>query len=308
MFTDIDMGRPLAWRALMRGTVLRIGCFSIAIDVPATESDLIDEISDLYAFYPQEDREKLTDFAITLKCPNIWRAVFGRQIQAYINGRAPYQPMPQGLGLPMLESTINWVIGVHSVRFLLLHAAAVERNGRAVVMPGPSGAGKSTLCISLVSRGWRLLSDEFAMVQPSDGLLQPHPRPISLKNTSIDMMAERLPDAHFSKRYEGTSKGTVAFLRAPREAIEKADETVRPAVVVFPRYKSDTRAELKPLERAHAFMRLVDNAANYFTMSEIGFETLASLVETCDHYTLSYNTLDDAISLIESLEPVPQGP
>ncbi len=144
------------------------------------------------------------------------------------------------------------------------------------------------------------------MVRPGDGRLQPHPRPISLKNASIDVIAKKMPDAHFSKRYEGTTKGTVAFMRAPHEAIKKAEQTAMPVLVVFPRYEPDARAELKPLEKAQAFMHLIDHSANYFTLLGTGFETLATLVEACTHYALSYSVLDDAVSLIEHLNSDPQ--
>jgi hypothetical protein len=56
------------------------------------------------------------------------------------------------------------------------------------------------------------------------------------------------------------------------------------------------------LEKAPAFMLLIENSPQYFTLLETGFETLASLVERCEHYKLAYNDVDDAISLIESLE------
>ena len=52
-------------------------------------------------------------------------------------------------------------------------------------------------------------------------------------------------------------------------------------------------------------MHLVNNAANYFTMLETGFETVASLVEACNHHAVSYRSVNDAVSLIETLEPVP---
>jgi hypothetical protein len=39
-------------------------------------------------------------------------------------------------------------------------------------------------------------------------------------------------------------------------------------------------------------------------MLDDGFETLAALVETCDHYALSYATADDAVKLIEGVGPV----
>ena len=53
-------------------------------------------------------------------------------------------------------------------------------------------------------------------------------------------------------------------------------------------------------------MRLVDHSSNYLTLLETGFDSLASLVEACDHYTLSYGALDEAVSVIESLVPACQ--
>ena len=284
------------------GAVVRIGCFSIAIHVPSRERGLIDEITDLYGGYPRGALDELPDFVVALKASGLFR----RQIQAYLNGYVRYQSAPSRLGLPMLESGLNWLVWTCTARFLLLHAAVLERRGRAILMPGPSGVGKSTLCAGLAARGWRLLSDEVAMIRPQDGLLQPYPRPISLKNESIEMIARMAPGAQFSRRFDGTTKGTVAFMAAPQEAIAGADVPARPLVVVFPRYIAQAPVEIAPLEKAQAFMRLVDHSSNYLTLLETGFESLARLVEGCDHYALSYSDLDEAVAVIEGLGPAGQ--
>lgn len=41
-----------------------------------------------------------------------------------------------------------------------VHATAVARDGRAVLIMGPSGAGKSDLAIRLLDRGFALVSDD----------------------------------------------------------------------------------------------------------------------------------------------------
>lgn len=307
MFTYVNTRKSAAWWGRSSKAIVRIGSFSISIELRIAGSHLMEEISDLYACYARESTDELPDFAIVLRRPNLWRTFYRPQIQASVGDNTPFLPMAQHFTVPILESCLNWAIAVYTTRFLLFHAAVVERDRKAIIMPGESGSGKSTLCAALISRGWRLLSDEFAMVRPSDGRLQPHPRPISLKNESISMIAKMMPDAHFSKLYENTPKGTVAYMRAPCEAIEQAEQTAKPALVVFPRHDPGARTELKPLEKAQAFMDLIDQSSNYFTMLGIGFETLANLVETCNHYTLSYSALDDAISLIEDLNLVPQG-
>jgi HprK-related kinase A len=302
MFSPVD--RSGSFRADAQGAVVRIGCFVIAIKVQSRETALIDEITEFYGRYPRAASSELPDFAIEFRSRRSF--LLRRQIQAYLDSYVRYQAAPASLGVPMLESGLNWLVWTSTARFLLVHAAVLERQGRALLLPGPSGVGKSTLCAALIARGWRLLSDEVAMVRPRDGLLQPYPRPISLKNESIEMIARMAPDAHFSRRFDGTTKGTVAFMRAPQQAIDRADLPARPQVVVFPRYAAQAPIEVASLEKGQAFMRLVDHSSNYLTLLETGFDTLASLVEACDHYALSYGALDRAVSLIESLVPACQ--
>ena len=301
MFSAV--AEPRLLRPQVHGAVVRIGCFSIAVHVASRERELIDEITDLYGNYPRGALDDLPDFVIALKPSGLFR----RQIQAYLNGYVRYQSAPARLGLPMLESGLNWLVWTCTARCLLLHAAVLERQGLAIVMPGPSGVGKSTLCAALAGRGWRLLSDEVAMIRPRDGLLQPYPRPVSLKNESIEMIARMAPGAKFSRRFHGTIKGTVAFMAAPPEAIAQADVPARPLLVIFPKYAAEAPVEIVPLEKARAFMRLVDHSSNYMTLLETGFESLAALVEACDHYALSYGDLDEAVAAIERLGPERRG-
>jgi HprK-related kinase A len=82
----------------------------------------------------------------------------------------------------MLEWGMNWCIASHMHYYLMLHAAVLERDGHALIMPGDPGAGKSTLTAALMLDGWRLLSDEIALIDRNDGLLYGLARPVSLKN------------------------------------------------------------------------------------------------------------------------------
>ena len=125
---------------------------------------------------------------------------------------------------------------------------------------------------------------------------------ITLKNASIEIVMDRISKSHFHRSYEGTTKGTVAFVRPPKGAIERAMETAKPAIVVFPRFDPESQTVISSLEKSDAFRALVGNTPNYMTLLETGFETLATLVETCGLYTLSYRNIDEAISLIESID------
>ncbi len=65
--------------------------------------------------------------------------------------------------------------------WLLLHAAALERDGHAYLVAGPSGSGKTTLALGLLSRGYRLLSDDFAPLHRETGLVHPFPKPLGIR-------------------------------------------------------------------------------------------------------------------------------
>ncbi len=81
-----------------------------------------------------------------------------------------------GLGyMVLLQATLRRIRS-----HLLLHAGALERRGRGVLLAGGSGAGKSTLVVELVRRGFKLLSDEVGAIRMSDGVLEPFPRSLGL--------------------------------------------------------------------------------------------------------------------------------
>lgn len=50
----------------------------------------------------------------------------------------------------------------------VLHGGAVERDGQAVLVLGGSGSGKSTIAVSARRGGWRVLSDDLAVVRGGD--------------------------------------------------------------------------------------------------------------------------------------------
>ncbi len=66
---------------------------------------------------------------------------------------------------------LGTVFGIllHQREQIVLHASAVEVNGKAIVFCGSSGAGKSTLAAALVQRGYRLITDDVCAITLSEG-------------------------------------------------------------------------------------------------------------------------------------------
>ena len=294
--------RQLRARLAGDGLFLRTGGFTFC--VRSTVGHVADAIGLLYPDYPLAGSD-FADFRISLNASGGLRRWWHRQVRFDYDGMAPFKPLPIDQAFPMFEWIQNWCVSSRANGYLIIHAAVVERGGRAAILPAPPGSGKSTLCAALVSRGWRLLSDELALIDPASGQLVPLPRPVSLKNASIDIMRAYAPEAVFSRVVSDTVKGSIAHMRAPPDSVRRAGETARPAWIVFPKYAAGAAASMTPLAPARAFMSVAENGFNYSQLAGTGFDALAAVLDQCAAYQFSYSALDDGIAAFERLAEMP---
>lgn len=291
--------------ARMRGAgiALRTGPFisKIRSSIPY----VIDGITLLYGDYPVYAEAAFADYHVALTQPRGLRRWIRPQVNFEFDGFAPFKPLPLTQSLPLAEWGLNWCIGNHAHEFLIIHAAVVERGGFAAILPGPPGSGKSTLTAFLINNGWRLLSDELALLSLDDGSVTPLARPVSLKNQSIDIIGELVPSATLSRRAEDTAKGTVALLKAPSDSIERISETARPAWVIFPTFQKGTAANLAPRSKADTLIEIGRNAFNYSIHGKLGFQLLSRIVDDCACFDFTYSDLFEARDLLAALDPAP---
>lgn len=281
------------------GLGLRTGPFAFRIKA---DSALVDAgLKLLYAEHRLVEAGAFTDFQIDLQHGRGLHRWWRPQVNFSCDGHQPFAPMPAAQAYPLLEWAMNWCISSQAHGNLNLHAAALERNGGGLIMPAPPGSGKSTLCAGLTLRGWRLLSDELAMISPEDGRITPLARPISLKNASIEVIRTFDATAVLNQVTRDTIKGTVTHMRAPTADVARLAERVPPSWVVFPRYVPGSPAELTPRAKADSLIELGRNAFNYSMLGLSGFETLATLVDACDCYDFRYSRLEEAAQVFERL-------
>ncbi len=201
----------------------------------------------------------------------------------------------------MLEWGMNWCVSSHAHHFLIIHAAVVEKNGFAAILPAPPGSGKSTLCAGLVLSGWRLLSDELTLIDPATGLIHPLARPISLKNQSIKIIQDFSSEVFLNRPSHDTAKGTVTHMRTPDESVRRQQEPAIAGWVVFPKWQRDVEAKLVPRSQAQTFIYLAQNAFNYSQLGERAFAAGTQLIRQCDCYDFTYHALPDAIRMFDAL-------
>ncbi|MDC8784870.1 HprK-related kinase A [Roseateles koreensis] len=281
------------------GLLLPCGPFCIRLRTPLPK--LAAEFRQLYADFPVLEADTYVDFEIEVRSPSPLRRFFRAQVIFDCDGRIPFKPLPFAQAFPILEWGLNWVIYSHAHDYLVMHAAVVERGGRCLMLAADPGSGKSTLCAALVLRGWRLLSDEMALISLKDGLAYPIARPVSLKNTSIDIVRALSPDTHFGPLCPDTAKGAIAHMRPPLGSVQAMAMPARPAMLVFPKYQAGAALQSSPEGQAHALAELTRHTFNFAVLGGRGFNALGRLIDQVHAHRIAYASFDQVIPEIERL-------
>jgi HprK-related kinase A len=271
--------------------------FRISSNIPAVASG----VQLLYGDYPLLPDEAFVDFDMRMERGIGLHRWVHPQVRFVCDGGSPFKPLPISHAYPLLEWAMNWCISTQAHQYLMLHAAVIERDGLAAILPAPPGSGKSTLCAALIHRGWRLLSDEMTLISPLDGEIVPLCRPVSLKNESLEIIRNFAPSAVFSDVVHDTSKGSVGLMKVEKHHLDRMNSTARPGWVIFPKYVADASAKLTPRSRADSMLELGRNAFNYGLLGASGFNALAEVVDHSDCYDFEYSALDDAVHIFDSL-------
>jgi len=281
------------------GLGLSIGPFNTCLKSPL--GVVAEGLEQLYGAFTLTGDADFIDFRVSLNSPPGLRSWFRPQVNFSFDGFVPFKPLPQIQAFAMFEWGLNWVIANNAHQYLIIHAAVIERNGVVCILPGTPGSGKSTLCAALACKGWRLLSDEMALISTTTGDIYPVPRPVSLKNQSIDIIQNYSSDAVMGEVVMDTAKGTVSHMRPPQLSVEQSEQPGTPGLIVFPKYTADAEPCLVSLTRASALMKVAENSFNYSVLGLQGFDVLGELISKCDCYEFSYQSLDEAKETLESL-------
>jgi HprK-related kinase A len=282
-----------------QGVAIRWGPFTSRIVSRLPE--LAAPIHLLYADFPIEPPGGICDFHVLVQ-PRSPRLPWANgRVEFLLEGEPLYEPFGRRFSLPMLEWGLNWCVYGHAHNFLVVHAAAVECMGQVLLLPGGSGAGKSTLSAALVHAGWRLLSDELAVLNPADGRILPLARPVSLKNAAIGLIRDFAPAAVLGPSASDTRKGTIAHMKPPSSSVRRAHDAASPRWVVLPSFAEGAPLRLTPISKATAFMGLAEHALNYEVLGTSGFRTLVRLIDSCECYRLTYGAFEEAVTALDDL-------
>lgn len=224
----------------------------------------------------------------------------GRRYRIHGAGQTLFSVRDRREVLPHLEWGINWQVVKEVGRFLQIHAAVVARQNQCIVLPASPQSGKTTLCAGLVARGWRFLSDEFALIDPVTFRVHPYPKAMCVKSGSFDVVRNLPLPLNTHTRYKKGRKGRVAYVSLARQPDQIGTQSdVR--WIVFPRYAPGQAPQLTPVTRGQAAFQLRQLSFNFDRFGSAGLDVIRRASLRARAFELNAGSLADTCDLIEKM-------
>jgi hypothetical protein len=180
-----------------------------------------------------------------------------------------------------------------------IHATALEKSGRAVLIPGSSGRGKTTCCISLMRAGYRCLSDDHPLVRENGTELEilAFPEKIDVTENSIQLFPE-LREAQARLRRGIWKRSFFPDEFYPHAIVEAG----KPAVILFPLIIDAPESRLEPLPKNRALEEIMRQGLLVLDreVAHRQFRTFARLAETTPCYRLYFG--EDVLALPQLID------
>lgn len=196
----------------------------------------------------------------------------------------------RGIDPTLIVATIVWrlnQVAAERGHHLVMHAGCVADQS-AVILPGQSGTGKSSLVAACITAGMAYLSDEYAVIDPANGIVLAYPKPVGLDSDQL-VSASALRTG---------SVGTACS----------------PGGMVFPRYEADAPSSATRLEPAWTLSALAAHTTNLASLGGTALTWLAGLAEGYPAWQVTYGTpagvqtAIDTVAAISATPPVPAQP
>lgn len=211
----------------------------------------------------------------------------------------PHRLPPDGAASFVLLAAIELLRtrGVYAV-----HGAALECDGRGVLIVGPSGSGKTTACLALARAGYQCLSDDHPLLRWRNG--EPELLAFPGRISATDRTIAWFPELQAAQdRFRRDSRKRSFELReiggyAPVGGV------CRPEALLFPRITGCARSVLEPLSKARALEELLPQTLLVMDpqLAARQFQTMASLVRATPAYRLRFG--EDPARLPELVDPL----
>jgi hypothetical protein len=167
--------------------------------------------------------------------------------------------------------------------YYLLHAFAVVKGGRSILLVGPSGSGKTTTGLHLLEQGWQLLANDVVLLEArADGVYAlPTPGAVSIRPGTLALLPT------LAKRLGITDLPLARPVTTSNRQLTggKWGEAGRVTAVYFPQF-SDSSQPLDPLPRAIHLAQLMAESIDRW--DETALPDHINLLENLSHQAPAY--------------------
>ncbi len=269
--------------------------FSVSTRLP----NVVQNLSTIYGDKFQPHSTQVADYELSVEKSSGIRSFIKPQARFFCDQQEPFKPLSFQKAYAFLEWGMNWTVAGNEVQHVIIHSAVLAKGDKAILFPAPPGSGKSTLTAFLAHNGWRLLSDEMALIIPNTKIVQPFVRPICLKNQSIDIAKSLFPEGKFSDIALDTHKGDVIHLSPPKLSWDSYKKNAELVGIVFPNFRVNQELQIYQLDKTQAFMQLVENAFNYSVLRSTAFQTLTNIIEGVQTFEIFHSDLGDVAEFLD---------
>ena len=137
-----------------------------------------------------------------------------------------------------------------------LHASAVARGGRALLIAGESGSGKSSTALSLIHTGWDWLADDVVLLEPAE---VPRLHGLAHGFAFHPALAERLPGL------VGEALAEKQFAKIGGLFPTSRSDPSHPAALLFPQVTGAATSRMERLSSAEALGALLAASGGILT-------------------------------------------
>jgi len=184
-------------------------------------------------------------------------------------------------------------------RGMVIHAGALAKDGKAVILSAQGGSGKSTLAAWLTADGMQYLTDEVIEIplELNSGQVNTFPRSIFLKSGSAFVWQQRLArfDPPLFLRFADDAAWIDPQLFQPAVPASRSE----PRLLVFPRYVPGAPVQAQKLSTAEALFGIMQNVTNARNLPRHSLDTATQLAQLVQAYTLTYSDLNLASAWVQ---------
>jgi hypothetical protein len=181
-----------------------------------------------------------------------------------------------------------------------LHSAVLRRGDSLLLLPGAAGSGKTSLCLALCREGFAYHSDESALVSPGTFRVRGAPVSACVKEGAWPILEPLHPQLSGLGVHHRIDGKVVKYLPPPVPPGDPALDRDWPVRwLVFPRYVAGADTALRPLRRAEALRRLLQEC-NAWRM-ELTAETVEAMIgwtSGIECYEIEFSSLGAATDLV----------